>query len=134
MYSLLRIITTTIVAAHSALGCCWHHQHTYAHAGDATTTACCHVHQDETSHDGDDGEPQDREHRPHDEPCDEGHCVYVHEIASDSIEMNSSIESLGFIVLSEQETEAHTVGWDQLWLNSASPPVRPHLLKQVFLL
>ena len=120
MYSLLRIITTTIVAAHSALGCCWHHQHTYAHAGDATTTACCHVHQDETSHDGDDGEPQDR--------------VYGHEIASDSIEMNSSIESLGFIVLSEQETEAHTVGWDQLWLNSASPPVRPHLLKQVFLL
>lgn len=141
---LISIVSAVLLAAHVSVGCCAHHEH--ARDGRACITFAAphdHHHGDAARHDHDHGHaahhgecdhsaPQ-HDHQPGDHHCGEGHCSFlaacrvgVPELASDY----AIVPPNAVMLLAQVGPQAVA----QSALPDDSPPVRPHLVKQVLLI
>ena len=148
MRSLLFHVATFSVLLHVALGCCWHHSHTWAAHGTAEPSPCptsvqpcgaaCHsvaaLSLDPHHGDSDSGHGSDRHDRHR---CDDDPCIFARTEqapqAPDELAQRRSDLGLDGEFAGSQAALRPSRASSVAWLNVVHLPLRLHLRHQVLL-
>ncbi|HEY2413326.1 MAG TPA: hypothetical protein VGI40_13835 [Pirellulaceae bacterium] len=131
MQAFVASLTAATLFIHTVFGCCWHHSHAFEHSlavAVSQPARCCHHHH----HDGDNKQHQ----KPGKCKSDcEGTCTYV---VPQKVTIEApqwvAIDALAVVPsLSDRQIEV-AASWEALPSPSdLAPPLRTHLMHQVFL-
>lgn len=130
MQTLVSLVTTAALLLHITLGCGVHHVH-------VATPCSSHVHAEEAadcSHNEPAAPTSDDDRVP--EPCDDLKCSFVQ--SGQITSPPGSDLDFGWISVSDELASATSFPCQSAWLASefatSAPPLRAHLLHQVFLI
>lgn len=124
---LIRAIVASLLAAHSSLGCCWHHEHECVEGLDAGSLS---VHESPQGHSGRHDEPCD--HSDHQHRCLGDRCVFVRGDVS-----RITAAALAWAFSPEQSPTSASEALNSWRISPervGAIPLRVHLLHQVLLI
>lgn len=130
-------LTAALLAMHTVLGCCTHHEHACGHECDSAASVespdDAHTGHGDDACDTADSESHEN-HGPHD--CQGSTCVFVRPAEDGAFSAAFQFDLPSFACVAYESSSAHAPAgsWPHFTADALLPPLRLHLAHQVLLL